>query len=43
MSRTFTRYLGLMLLVALAAGVAWAQQPPIKIGAINVLSGSFAA
>jgi len=43
MSQRFTRYLGLMLSVAVSTGLALAQQPPIKIGAINVLSGSFAA
>jgi branched-chain amino acid transport system substrate-binding protein len=43
MSRTFIRYSRLMLLLVALAGLAVAQQPPIKIGAINVLSGSFAA
>ncbi len=30
-------------LMAMAVGASLAQQPPIKIGVINVLSGSFAA
>ena len=43
MGRIFIRYFGLMLLLVALTGFAVAQQPPIKIGAINVLSGSFAA
>ena len=43
MNRTFNRYFGLMLLLVVAAELALAQQPPIKIGALNALSGSFAA
>ena len=43
MSRTLSRHFGLLLVLAMATGVAVAQQPPIKIGALNVLSGSFAA
>jgi branched-chain amino acid transport system substrate-binding protein len=42
MNRTFNRYFGLMLLLVVAAELALAQQPPIKIGALNALSGSFA-
>jgi len=32
-----------LALVAAATGALLAQQPPIKVGVINVLSGSFAA
>ncbi|MGA2456966.1 MAG: ABC transporter substrate-binding protein, partial [Terriglobales bacterium] len=43
MNPTFNRYFGLMLLLVVATELALAQQPPIKIGELNVLSGSFAA
>jgi branched-chain amino acid transport system substrate-binding protein len=43
MNRTAIRFFGLLSLIVVATGAVLAQQPPIKIGAINVLSGSFAA
>lgn len=43
MNRTIKASVASLAILAAAAGVSLAQQPPIKIGVINVLSGSFAA
>jgi hypothetical protein len=43
MSLSLQRSVVLALLLAIASGFALAQAPPIKVGELNVLSGSFAA
>src|SRR5512142_695027 len=43
MSLSLQRSVVVALLLAFVSGVALAQAPPIKVGELNVLSGSFAA